>query len=155
GEPLLLHAEPAVEQGDDAEDEAPIVPRSLMVPPNLFFTGTVNVDETTHMFSSKVLDRAFVIELNEVDLRGYGSRVRAQTTLRLPGFGGLSRHGKPDAKDWDALGDALDGGLRNAVLELNDLLAQDNRHFGFRVVNEIARFVLLADQQGPPHVDKL
>lgn len=34
----------------------------LLFPKNLFITGTVNVDETTYMFSPKVLDRANVIE---------------------------------------------------------------------------------------------
>lgn len=32
--------------------------------PNLFFIGTVNVDETTHGFAEKVYDRAQIIELN-------------------------------------------------------------------------------------------
>jgi hypothetical protein len=156
GEPLVLHDEPAVEQGEtnaeeEDDDDALLVPRRLAVPSNLFFTGTVNVDETTHMFSPKVLDRAFVIELNDVDLRGYGARVRAQAALRLPGFQGLSRHGKPDARDWDA----LDTALRDIVIALNDVLARDNRHFGFRVANEIARFALLAAEQAPEHVDIL
>ena len=35
---------------------------SLEFPKNLFITGTVNIDETTYMFSPKVLDRANVIE---------------------------------------------------------------------------------------------
>ena len=30
--------------------------------------GTVNMDETTHSFSRKVLDRAMTIEMNNVDL---------------------------------------------------------------------------------------
>lgn len=34
----------------------------LKFPDNLFVTGTVNIDETTYMFSPKVLDRANVIE---------------------------------------------------------------------------------------------
>ncbi|MFN4143655.1 McrB family protein [Aestuariivirga sp.] len=38
--------------------------RDLILPPNLYFIGTVNVDETTYMFSPKVLDRAHVIELD-------------------------------------------------------------------------------------------
>ncbi|GGC21456.1 hypothetical protein GCM10011363_42620 [Marivita lacus] len=38
--------------------------RDFILPPNLYFIGTVNVDETTYMFSPKVLDRAHVIELN-------------------------------------------------------------------------------------------
>lgn len=36
--------------------------RRLDYPENMFVVGTVNIDETTHMFSPKVLDRANVIE---------------------------------------------------------------------------------------------
>jgi len=37
----------------------------LILPPNLFVTGTVNIDETTHGFSRKVLDRANTLEFDE------------------------------------------------------------------------------------------
>ena len=37
-------------------------PGVVKYPKNLFVVGTVNIDETTYMFSSKVLDRANVIE---------------------------------------------------------------------------------------------
>ena len=40
----------------------------LAIPPNLIVIGTVNMDETTHSFSRKVLDRAMTIEMNEIDL---------------------------------------------------------------------------------------
>ena len=36
----------------------------LTLPDNLFIIGTVNVDETTYMFSPKVLDRANTIEFD-------------------------------------------------------------------------------------------
>jgi hypothetical protein len=36
---------------------------SVILPPNLYFIGTVNVDETTHGFADKVYDRAQLIEL--------------------------------------------------------------------------------------------
>lgn len=36
----------------------------LYIPSNVIFVGTVNIDETTYMFSPKVLDRSFVIERN-------------------------------------------------------------------------------------------
>ncbi|MGF7429469.1 DUF3578 domain-containing protein [Thermoanaerobacterium thermosaccharolyticum] len=42
----------------------------IYIPDNLYFIGTVNMDETTFPFSKKVLDRANVIELSDVDL-GY------------------------------------------------------------------------------------
>lgn len=36
---------------------------SVVLPPNLHFIGTVNIDETTHGFADKVYDRAQLIEL--------------------------------------------------------------------------------------------
>jgi hypothetical protein len=36
----------------------------LRLPPNLIVIGTVNMDETTHQFSRKVIDRAMTIEMN-------------------------------------------------------------------------------------------
>ena len=36
----------------------------LTLPDNLFVIGTVNMDDTTHQFSRKVIDRAFTIEMN-------------------------------------------------------------------------------------------
>lgn len=40
----------------------------LTLPSNLIVMGTVNMDETTHSFSRKVLDRAMTIEMNEINL---------------------------------------------------------------------------------------
>lgn len=40
----------------------------LKIPENVYIIGTVNMDETTHPFSKKVLDRANTIEFNEVHL---------------------------------------------------------------------------------------
>ena len=54
GEPILLYKK--------LEDCECVVPEKITLPENLFVTGTVNIDETTYMFSPKVLDRANVIE---------------------------------------------------------------------------------------------
>jgi 5-methylcytosine-specific restriction protein B len=43
-------------------DETYFIPHEIKWPSNLFIIGTVNIDETTYMFSPKVLDRANVIE---------------------------------------------------------------------------------------------
>jgi hypothetical protein len=49
-------------RGRDTEIElAPT--RRILLPPNLCFIGTVNIDETTHGFADKVYDRAQLIEL--------------------------------------------------------------------------------------------
>ena len=66
-EAIPLHHSQEIEEGQNEAE----VPRNLKVPNNVFFTGTVNVDETTYMFSPKVLDRAFTIEFDRVDLEGY------------------------------------------------------------------------------------
>ena len=42
--------------------------KELIIPENVYIVGTVNMDETTHPFSRKVLDRANSIELNKVNL---------------------------------------------------------------------------------------
>jgi 5-methylcytosine-specific restriction enzyme B len=39
-----------------SDDKA--IPQEITWPKNLFIIGTVNIDETTYMFSPKVLDRA-------------------------------------------------------------------------------------------------
>lgn len=39
-----------------------VIPEKIRLPKNLFVTGTVNIDETTYMFSPKVLDRSNVVE---------------------------------------------------------------------------------------------
>ena len=52
-EEILLFAEGEVNDG---------IPSKLKLPSNLFIIGTVNIDETTYMFSPKVLDRANAIE---------------------------------------------------------------------------------------------
>lgn len=50
----------------------------LTLPGNLYIIGTVNMDETTHPFSKKVLDRANTIEFNEIDLMNFGSMTKSE-----------------------------------------------------------------------------
>ena len=44
------------------------VDRITIIPDNLLFTGTINVDETTQPISDKVIDRANTIEFFDIDL---------------------------------------------------------------------------------------
>ena len=48
----------------DAEIITYLKEDGLSLPDNLFVIGTVNMDDTTHQFSRKVIDRAFTIEMN-------------------------------------------------------------------------------------------
>lgn len=49
------------------------IPNEIFWSKNLFIIGTVNIDETTYMFSPKVLDRANTIEfrVNETNIRSF------------------------------------------------------------------------------------
>jgi hypothetical protein len=154
GEPIHLHDDP------ELEAESVTVPSSIEVPRNLFFTGTVNIDETTYMFSPKVLDRAFTLEFNEVDLGGFGvedgddEEDKPSTPLRLERFDGALAISAIDpckkddrAKEWRRFRGHLGGRLAEILLSLNHRLQPEHRHFGYRVANEIARFVNLAADQ--------
>jgi energy-coupling factor transporter ATP-binding protein EcfA2 len=63
---VLHHQQTAVPDRSGAP-----IPSTLRLPPNLYITGTVNVDETTYPFSPKVLDRAFTLEFSEVSFTDY------------------------------------------------------------------------------------
>ncbi|QCE41563.1 MrcB family domain-containing protein [Psychroserpens sp. NJDZ02] len=57
----IMESKDQLKLHSDVEDKG-IVSSHLNWPKNLFIVGTVNIDETTYMFSPKVLDRANVIE---------------------------------------------------------------------------------------------
>ncbi len=50
--------------------------RDLHIPCNVRIVGTANMDETTRSFSPKVLDRAYSIEFNDVDLTAFPAKAR-------------------------------------------------------------------------------
>ena len=104
------------------------------------------------MFSPKVLDRAFVLEFNDVDLDALSGRAPAEdassTPLALSRMTtGLRLLGKPTDEEWQRFDVVAGGGPRAFIGALHALLAQDNRHFGYRVAREIARFTGLAAEQ--------
>ena len=157
GEAIPLHEDEAVEGGES--ESGPQVPRKLKVPGNVLFTGTVNVDETTYMFSPKVLDRAFTIELDQVDLKAFTEGAGSDDTssgLNLEGVQGPldllpagSSEGtdwKPSREDWVEFSEET-GKHQKALVKLHGILERQHRHFGYRVANEIARFVNLAREQ--------
>ena len=150
GEAIPLHDSQEIEDGDT--ESGTRIPQNLRVPDNVFFTGTVNVDETTYMFSPKVLDRAFTIEFDRVDLEGYaageGDEERSGLDLSADDEGlHLKPYTKPGRDDWLRFTALAGGRFYKTLLELHGILEREHRHFGYRVANEIARFVNLARQQ--------
>lgn len=62
-EPIIIHGERGNPSGIPGQIDR--------WPSNLFISGTVNMDETTHPFSDKVLDRAFTMEFWEIDIDSF------------------------------------------------------------------------------------
>ena len=143
GEKIRLHAETEANTPDGRS-----IPKEIHIPQNLFFTGTVNVDETTYMFSPKVLDRANVIEFNEVNPGGYNSATeKSAFTFENPDVRNslmdLEGSAFCSSKDYSKFEDIIGDGA-NPILDLLNLLKKHNLHFGYRVVNEISRFIRLS-----------
>jgi 5-methylcytosine-specific restriction enzyme B len=153
GEPLFLHSLNKVKTLSGNE-----IPGRIHIPENIYFTGTVNVDETTYMFSPKVLDRANVIEFNEVDLEGYisGSRKEDKFCLENPDVtnGLISSEVEPfcSSEDFKKLKTIIED-LDNPFEELLNRLKRYNLHFGYRVVNEMSRFVWISKDFIGDHFD--
>jgi len=159
GEALVLH-----DQGDGVTtaDDIPI-PSTLHIPANVFITGTVNIDESTYMFSPKVLDRANVIEFNDVLFRAtedqggtgnFGERpfvdnfwLEQPTVDQLADTLGntiqqtITSHISPDTPPSDTV-----RAIRKHITEILSILERHNLHFGYRVIDEILRFATLAEQ---------
>lgn len=116
---------------------------NVYLPENLCIVGTVNMDEATHGFSRKVLDRAFVLELSEVDLSDLPSKGLAPTaptpwaieTWRSNAFS-LSDV-PPDAQP-------VVQSVIEALTSINEALAKAQLQVGYRVRDEVALFCINA-----------
>lgn len=120
----------AMETGDliRFHNEADIfdgVPSSIPYPKNLVIIGTINMDETTHGISDKVLDRAYTIEFWDIDLGSYPGWVRDG----LPG---------PEMTK-----------VREALVDLGSVLAPVRLHFGWRTVVDVLDYLELLRKSDP------
>lgn len=136
---------------DDAEGDLP--PRELRLPPSLYIVGTVNVDETTHAFSPKVLDRAFTIELTEADFASYPPPEGAATAMpdereRAALLAALTQKGRFARVDKDRVAAyvARSPETRERLARLAALLRPHDLHFGYRVFDEIVAFMAAAEE---------
>lgn len=127
----------------------------LDIPDNLLIVGTVNVDETTYMFSPKVLDRANTIEFptmsakeymnsdfNEFEFKNINYLMNPLEDLDVRN---MNVH---DLKDIFMFINCSRGNLWDVLsIELDlfqSILKKINFDFGFRVINEILRFMFVS-----------
>jgi|GEM_PF-6959755 len=129
----------ALVRDGDGHDVSLVIPKSLDLPTNLVVTGTVNVDETTYGISPKVLDRAMVLEFDEVDLdRLRGTSASIPTgDFRFPDD--LPEFRLPTADDYKNIPQATHQHLE----AINSILERARLHFGYRSAAEMARFMTI------------
>ncbi|KAA0257292.1 hypothetical protein FHQ18_09590 [Deferribacter autotrophicus] len=141
------------------------IPQELFLPPNLYFVGTVNIDETTHMFSPKVLDRAFTIEFDVGSFNEYIKdnikNSKNNTVAKVEKEDFTNNYSEIDTElkekfkeDFINNGEfaVIDKGkikefctenkkYTSKLEEINNLLRKYNLHFGYRVFDEIIMFL--------------
>ncbi len=116
----------------------------VALPSNLGIVGTVNVDESTHPFSRKVLDRAFTLELSTADLRAQPA-ARDAVGARWP-----VEAWQPRARTLAALGtldESEEADLSrtiDALVAAHEGLAKAGGGIAYRTRDEVALFVLHA-----------
>ncbi|MFD0619702.1 McrB family protein [Paenibacillus sp. GCM10027629] len=127
-----------------AEDQ---VGRNLGIPENVFFIGTVNMDETTHPFSKKVLDRANTIEFNHIELDNFSDLEEAAVSTEEdaePQYptARFLRSNYLQLKDAYAKHKALIQSTVSQLVEINTILESIHAHVGFRVRDSICFYAI-------------
>lgn len=133
-EEIPLYAEGTVENS---------VPAKLKVPSNLFIIGTVNIDETTNMFSPKVLDRANTIEfrVKQEEMKNFLSNIKDIN------MDALTRKGAKMAKSFLEMSAnksfvTKDIDVINAeLIKFFGELRKTGAEFGYRSATEILRLI--------------
>ena len=127
------------------------VPAKLKLPDNLFVIGTMNVDETTHMVSPKVLDRAQVLEfrVSHDDIDGFLDKSESVDLGTLTGGGSFAAtflnlaQERGSKKPTGAMND-----LKTTLLKAFDELSKLGAEFAFRSTAEIVSFAGFAEDDG-------
>lgn len=140
---ILLHSD---KERKDTNNN--IIPNNIQLPKNLFIIGTVNIDETTYMFSPKVLDRASVIEFR-VTADEMNTYLDSNAGINL---GNLRTKGKNMAASFVELAKdknfeaAEKEGLNKTLMSFFAELKKTGAEFGYRSASEIIRFAAVANK---------
>jgi hypothetical protein len=107
----------------------------IALPPNLMVAGTVNMDETTHGFSRKVIDRAFTVDFGAFYPNDFVAYFTSTLKAKALGFPCVSA---VDLDDLAAVAADVDGQKSIQFLSaVNAVLAQTPFELAFRALNEL------------------
>ncbi len=120
----------------------------LYLPENLYFIGTVNMDETTYPFSKKVLDRANTIEFSEVDLIPSFDVETDEVLPTQTSNSFLATKYLTLISDINVNQEPFVAKVCTELQEINELLRKDNAHVGYRVRDEIVFYMLSNEETG-------
>lgn len=148
GEAISLHSGDH-EHNNKLNQTAHKIPANIKLPPNLFIVGTVNIDETTYMFSPKVLDRANVIEFRVTrnEMESYLSNGNNNLNMQQ-----LKTAGKEMAESFVELASDKNLSVKDRVILKDELLLffdvlnKIGAEFGFRSAAEIMRFAAIMNK---------
>lgn len=113
---------------------------------NLYIIGTVNMDETTHPFSKKVLDRANTIEFNRVQLNylDFLQELKAvePLTIKQEVLESDYIHLKDVYKDKPEIVHQV----TEVLVDVNKILEKLHAHVGYRVRDEISMYIAYSQE---------
>lgn len=109
--------------------------KGIPLPPNLIVAGTVNMDETTHGFSRKVIDRAFTIDFGVFFPNDFSEYFEPATRPKVLGFPVLTVVNRDDLASVPA---DIDGKKSIAFLgAINAVLKTTPFELAYRALNEL------------------
>ncbi|MGE7780440.1 MrcB family domain-containing protein [Peribacillus sp. NPDC097264] len=120
---------------------AEMAQRDIRLPVNLYVIGTVNMDETTHPFSKKVLDRANTIEFNRVALSNLSFLEDQEEVEPKLVQDHMFRSKYLHLKDLYLGNQDLVQKVTAELEEINKSLNLTNAHIGYRVRDEICFYL--------------
>ena len=122
----------------------------IALPPNLMVAGTVNMDETTHGFSRKVIDRAFTVDFGAFYPNDFAEYFVSTIEAKTLGFPCLSA---VDLDDLAAVPADSDGQKSVRFLSaVNAVLAQTPFELAFRALNELLMALVCFAPQDDAHL---
>ena len=120
----------------------------LKIPPNVYIIGTVNMDETTHPFSKKVLDRANTIEFNRVELSNISFLNESEEVASIPIWNEKLTSKYLHLKDVYHDHQELVLKATEELEKINKVLQIMNAHVGYRVRDEICFYLAYNEEDG-------